>query len=1071
MQHSSGSSTTATPKPPAIRPLPEEVVAQIKSSTTILSLEDVVIGLLKNALDAEAGRIDVSVDFGRGNCTVEDDGWGISPAEFLENGGLGRIYHTSKVDSPSSIHGGDGTFIASLAATSILTITSHHHAHRLLATLLYHHTRPAARLVPAPSHCQLSHREHGTRVEVHDLFGNMPVRVKQRGLVSTNKQECTREWDSLRKTLVGLLLAWHKPVDVVLKDYEGHRKVFVKNKQEDSNGSKVTHQASSSLDVSWICHLLSQAAYIEPGSWNSWIKASARTPYVTIRGTFSLQPVETKRIQFISLGIRYLPADTGASVLYDAVNRVFALSSFGNVEDSLDKIVDEGLRSKDRRFKKGGHTNKQLRGAGKGIDRWPAFVIRIELQGQMSKQFRYARDIVEQESTLSSIVKALVAMTTSFLSDHHFRPRASRKRRRLAIKSKPSSGSNGRDLPQSAVEIAESPSTSEPGSEGTKTVMGGMNGSRQSAFNQDLLSSTIRIPNFHVDQNRYIDEGFRSWSRIKIGRTRKSDDGFCTSSHPLKHVEEGHRVSSGCLDPENSSTRKKNDTSASPILVQIANSESSSATDVCEGEDEISKFEAMGRTPNLAEDTFSWVHPMTKDTILINARTGFAVTESQRPRSAVARNTSLADSELPSANGRVNSSKLACCTSAPTPPRDGSWVSKFLKEWDNPVFAPAAEKDIAQVSFEGITLDNPSSLAPAQYHQCSQLNLDKAFSNASSVLSSRLSKADLAQARIISQVDKKFILALMQPSRPKAADRAADQTIAVDDQQILILIDQHAADERIRVENLLADLCTSPCPEAIHHFSTFAFQPAIATALLPKPMVFQIKPQEQALFAAQLQHFANWGILYDLRSPPANAPSSAAIKPQPCNLTIKTLPPVIAERCRQEPKLLINLLRKEIWKRDEGGLDSTLPTQPSSNNDPNAHQDNGSRDWLTLISSCPQGILDMINSRACRSAVMFNDELTKGECEVLVKRLAGCRFPFQCAHGRVSMVPLVALGGGSDGEREVGGIGVDGGNGVFHVGVVGGMVEEDEGEEEHEEKEEEDRFSLGDFAEFGSRDF
>jgi len=41
---------------------------------------------------------------------------------------------------------------------------------------------------------------------------------------------------------------------------------------------------------------------------------------------------------------------------------------------------------------------------------------------------------------------------------------------------------------------------------------------------------------------------------------------------------------------------------------------------------------------------------------------------------------------------------------------------------------------------------------------------------------------------------------------------------------------------------------------------------------------------------------------------------------------------------------------------------------------------------------------------------MFNDELSKEQCEALVGRLAKCKFPFQCAHGRPSLVPLVDLG-------------------------------------------------------------
>lgn len=76
----------------SIRPLPEEVVAQIKSSTAIVSLIGVVVELLKNSIDAKATRIDVTVDFARGGCTVEDDGMGIPPAEFSADGGLGKLH-------------------------------------------------------------------------------------------------------------------------------------------------------------------------------------------------------------------------------------------------------------------------------------------------------------------------------------------------------------------------------------------------------------------------------------------------------------------------------------------------------------------------------------------------------------------------------------------------------------------------------------------------------------------------------------------------------------------------------------------------------------------------------------------------------------------------------------------------------------------------------------------------------------------------------------------------------------------------------------------------------------------
>lgn len=40
---------------------------------------------------------------------------------------------------------------------------------------------------------------------------------------------------------------------------------------------------------------------------------------------------------------------------------------------------------------------------------------------------------------------------------------------------------------------------------------------------------------------------------------------------------------------------------------------------------------------------------------------------------------------------------------------------------------------------------------------------------------------------------------------------------------------------------------------------------------------------------------------------------------------------------------------------------------------------------------------------------MFNDILSLEECEQLVTQLSRCAFPFQCAHGRPSMVPIVNI--------------------------------------------------------------
>jgi DNA mismatch repair protein MLH3 len=49
------------------------------------------------------------------------------------------------------------------------------------------------------------------------------------------------------------------------------------------------------------------------------------------------------------------------------------------------------------------------------------------------------------------------------------------------------------------------------------------------------------------------------------------------------------------------------------------------------------------------------------------------------------------------------------------------------------------------------------------------------------------------------------------------------------------------------------------------------------------------------------------------------------------------------------------------------------------------------------IGGCPKGIINMLNSKACRSAIMFGEILSKEQCVELLENLKKCKFPFQCA--------------------------------------------------------------------------
>jgi DNA mismatch repair protein MLH3 len=80
-----------------IKPLPSTVIAQIRSSICIHSLNAVISELVKNSLDANASHVQISLDFPKGNCIVEDDGCGIHPAEFAVSGGLGKRHRQLEI--------------------------------------------------------------------------------------------------------------------------------------------------------------------------------------------------------------------------------------------------------------------------------------------------------------------------------------------------------------------------------------------------------------------------------------------------------------------------------------------------------------------------------------------------------------------------------------------------------------------------------------------------------------------------------------------------------------------------------------------------------------------------------------------------------------------------------------------------------------------------------------------------------------------------------------------------------------------------------------------------------------
>lgn len=314
----------------------------------------------------------------------------------------------------------------------------------------------------------------------------MPVRIKQRTTSAELVREDEKQLETLRKQIVAMLLAWQNPVSVTLKSPESSKKLNIRGKDVSTVSSK---SGNRKLDVTLICSVLSQAGIIEPSDWDSWVRTSARIAWVTVKGVVSLQPAPSKQAQFMSIGIRPISSEMGNNIFYDEINRLFASSTFGYEEDIFD-AEDDNRTGKSSRFKKDGITNKQWKGGGKGVDRWPMFYIRIDIQN--TKLFPQDEVDMLGEGTISSLIKVLGAMITSFLEENHFSPRVKLGRRKQERSTKP-------------VAIERS---------------------QVSRYRGSTLLGSEAAHYIHAEQN------FGTWSRIKMGKGSKSSGASPSLSSP-----------------------------------------------------------------------------------------------------------------------------------------------------------------------------------------------------------------------------------------------------------------------------------------------------------------------------------------------------------------------------------------------------------------------------------------------------------------------------------------------------------------------------------------------------------
>lgn len=775
------------------------------------------------------------------------------------------------------IHGKHGDFLASIATLSLLSISSQHRRYLLQNSILIHNSTTLSRHLPAPVEQHLRAFDCGTRVIVRDLFGSMPVRVKQRAMLTSERFYLDKAWGQLIADMVAVLLAWPSDISVSLRDSVSQREV----KLRPPETADITARTS---------RLTTQASMANSSDADGWVPLSASAGNVSVKGCISASPVATRSAQFISIGIRPFTNEHGTNVVYEEINRVFINSSFGALEEGSERQPKD-LLSK--------HSKSR-----KGVNRWPMFYFQLRLRDSSSHSIDEVMD--DRNNELAVITDLLKATCYSFLKKHHHRPRKVRLSTEESVLSTSKALDRAKVTPLkrtlSAVETrSSSPSVLETSKRVTKSA-----------------------------------SPFDDWQRVKVG-------------HATKKIATPKDLLWGQFRTKSTICEKERFIGEGGVLLRKPFDELDD--EACESTLSSSHFGTSASTPAL----------------------GFREGPPQAPEGT------LSTTSQPSQ--RIGLKK-------PPKAEPSGWIKEIVENWDNPVFetpplaVPRAYGDVPP------PVADPRLWSRSDYFKEGAEECGIKYESNSVSQNGRISKSALMKAEVVSQVDLKFILVKLPLYA--AIDSSAEKLGSM----ALVMLDQHAVDERCQLEDLMA--------------SYFVLQPdgtlSANVECLEQPLKYEVREQDAHLLAGLQAHFSTWGIVFnvDVKRTSRSEPKHT--------IKVTHLPPSIVQRCLTEPYLLINLMRTEAHTLSRPPLSPQL----SSSQHP----------WVSYFHDCPRGILDLLYSRSCRSAIMFNDVLSLEECEELVQRVSRCAFPFQCAHGRPSMVPVLDLGS-SKGAGKLEGKGVD----------------------------------------------
>ncbi|XP_016064169.1 PREDICTED: DNA mismatch repair protein Mlh3 isoform X2 [Miniopterus natalensis] len=271
----------------------------------------------------------------------------------------------------------------------------------------------------------------------------------------------------------------------------------------------------------------------------------------------------------------------------------------------------------------------------------------------------------------------------------------------------------------------------------------------------------------------------------------------------------------------------------------------------------------------------------------------------------------------------------------------GSLQSLF-SEWDNPVFAryPEVAVDVSSGQAEGLAVKIHNILYPY-----------------------RFTKDMIHSMQVLQQVDNKFIACLMSTKTEESGKAGGN---------LLVLVDQHAAHERVRLEQLIIDSYEKQQPQG-------SGRKKLLSSTVSPPLAITVTEEQRRLLWCYHKNLEDMGLGIIF---PDTSDSLVLVGKVPLCFVEREANELRRGRSTVTKSIVEELIREQVeLLQTTGGIQGTLP--------------------LTVQK--------VLASQACHGAIKFNDSLSLEESYRLIEALSWCQLPFQCAHGRPSMLPLADI--------------------------------------------------------------